>query len=456
MIGLEMARRTLLLVSPPVLYAKNWWGNRIANKPHLSSLAGYVRDFTDIRILELDVTTEGDDDQLIRLDEHLTDSVGLVGISCWTSLHYLGALATAERVRLIAPHIPIVVGGHHATALPGDFTHAVCDWLVRGDGEYALRALCAQWPRRPSHMEVIEGGVFDQSNPEDIDWARYGRWPAKDRAIWVGTSRGCAFQCRFCVEPQRGSAYSGYSVDDALNIIEGLVLSHEPRVIAFSDPLFGVNRRWTEAFLDGVQERGLPVMFWAETRADLMTRERLDRFRRCNFMLDFGLDTGSETMVQRMEKAANPGVYLARSREVLAHADDIGLHHGVYIVFNFPGETPQTQRETRDFIDGLGGEDGSMSGWLACQTFFILPGTHAFDRMDTNTATYGTKIRHPVWWREIGDHHALATDVLPSAAWVGREDELCSFAEWNQDVNDRWSGRYSSDVRQFRHTFYVG
>ena len=94
--------------------------------------------------------------------------------------------------------------------------------------------------------------------------------------MWVGLSRGCPFRCRFCVEPQRGAATSRYSVDDALRIVERLARTHAPQVIAFSDALFGANRRWTEAFLDGIERRDLPLMFWAETRADLMTPELLE------------------------------------------------------------------------------------------------------------------------------------------------------------------------------------
>src|SRR5580765_3478149 len=117
-----MTRRTVLLVAPPVLYAKTWWAHRIANKPRLASLAGYVRDLADVRILELDITSGDDSAALLHvLDEHLDDSVGLVGISCWTSLHYLGTLAVANRVRSLAPDTPIVVGGHHPTAMPSDF-----------------------------------------------------------------------------------------------------------------------------------------------------------------------------------------------------------------------------------------------------------------------------------------------------------------------------------------------
>jgi radical SAM superfamily enzyme YgiQ (UPF0313 family) len=452
--------KTLLLISPPVLHGQRWWANRIANKPHLASLAGYVRDLAESRTLELDLEAGANLERLLAEVDNtfleLGERIGLVGISCWTSLHYLGALAVARRVRKLAPEIPIVIGGHHASALPSDFDHDVCDWVIRGDGEKPLRALVGEWPARPAAMRVVEGGVFDQSNPDHIDWERYGRPGEKARALWVGSSRGCAFKCHFCVEPERGASYSRYPVEAQLDILERLVATHGPRVIAFSDPLFGANRRWLETFLDGVERRQLPLMFWCETRVDLMSAELLERFKRCRFMVDFGLDTASETMVARMEKAAQPRHYLDRAREMFAHANAIGLHHGIYIVFNFPGETPETVRETQAWIESLGATPGPMAGWLSCQTFFILPGTPSYFRMAENARIHGTEITNPEWWKREGDHYSLATAVLPSAAWRGREAELSAFQRWNMSINAAWSARYTAEVMAFRARFYVG
>jgi radical SAM superfamily enzyme YgiQ (UPF0313 family) len=455
----QQTRRGLLLVAPPILHGAGWWANRIANKPHLHSLAGYVRDLARVRVLELDLTAEhenADEDELLDgLDELLTDAVRLVGVSCWTSLHYLGALAVVERVRQLAPDVPVVVGGHHPTAVPEDFD-GVCDWVVRGDGETVLRELCEEWPARPSQTQVVTGKPFDQSDPAHIDWHRYGRPDAREPALWVAMSRGCPFRCSFCVEPGRGPISSGYEVDDALAILEGLVETHSPRVIAFSDPLFGTRRRWTDDFLAGIEQRRLPIRFWAQTRADLMTPELLERFRRCNFLLDFGLDTGSKTMVERMRKATAPDAYLAKSKAVLTEANTIGLHHGIYLIFNAPGETPATVRETQAFIEGLEPMRGPMSGWLSSQPYFIVPGTEDYARMDEYARTWGTEIRHPRWWTERGDHHALATDVLPSACWKGREAELGAFASWQEGVTARWTARYPLRVRQLRYELYAG
>lgn len=458
-----MPRSAVLLIAPPVLYAGTWWSARVASKPHLQSLAGFVRDLADVRILELDLqapTPPGDVERLLSaVDEPLAnalEAIDLVGISCWTSLHYLGAVAVARKIRKLFPDLPIVVGGHHATAMPSDFIDDEClfDFVVTGDGEHVLRALCEQRRRRPPAAEIVHGPPYGLSDPSRIDWTRYPWHDAEQRVLWLSLSRGCPFKCSYCAEPQRGSSWNHYSVSDALDILETLSASHQPRVVCFADPLFGASRTWTDALLDGILERGFTNMFWCETRADLMTPALLEKFRACRFKVDFGLDTGSETMARHMVKSPNPSAYLRKAREMIGRANSIELFHDTYVLFNFPGETPETTRETQEFVSSIGDGSGPSSGWVSSQSFFILPGTETYRRMEDYRRSFGTEIRHPAWWRETGDHNALATDVLPSDAFRGREHELRDFKQWQDAVNVGRLERQSSGVASFMKGFY--
>jgi hypothetical protein len=76
--------------------------------------------------------------------------------------------------------------------------------------------------------------------------------------------------------------------------------------------------------------------------------------------------------------------------------------------------------------------------------------------MDELHARWGTEVRHPRWWREEGDAYALATDVLPSHAWRGREGELSDYLQWQNDLNEKWFRRYRPEVRAFRERFFAG
>jgi hypothetical protein len=74
--------------------------------------------------------------------------------------------------------------------------------------------------------------------------------------------------------------------------------------------------------------------------------------------------------------------------------------------------------------------------------------------MDECHQAYGTEIRNPTWWRDAGDHNALATDVLPSHTFRHREHELRDFHKWQNSVNLGHLSRESSEVSAFRKGFY--
>jgi radical SAM superfamily enzyme YgiQ (UPF0313 family) len=453
---------TLLLISPPVLFGTTWWRKHIASKPHLLSLAGFVRDVAEVRIADLDMSMDlspaqcFDEDALSEalLRALSLKGVDLVGISCWTSMHFLGAVAVARAVRKLDPAVPIVVGGHHPTAVPDDFVtpERLFDVVVRGDGEHVLRELCEQSPARPAATVVKTGAPYDMLDPTRIDWDSYGQGQRRGGELWLCLSRGCPFKCFFCAEPQRGVRWNRYEPPEALAIVDRLVAKFEPRVICFSDPLFGADRRWCAAFLEGIIERRLPTLFWAETRADAMTERLLELFRDARFKLDFGVDTGSERMAGLMMKAPSPVSYLMKTRANLRRAHSVGLAHGMFLVFNYPGETPETMRETIDFAESIVAQ-GPTSGDLAGQTFFMLPGTEAYRRMGEYRIAFGTEVRHPRWWLERGDHHALASDVLPSAAFRECEWQAQAFQQWQASINVRWMVRHTPEVQAFRHAF---
>ncbi len=58
-------KKTLLLIAPPVLFGQRWWANRLANKPHLASLAGAVRGLAHVETLELDLVAGEPEEPLL-------------------------------------------------------------------------------------------------------------------------------------------------------------------------------------------------------------------------------------------------------------------------------------------------------------------------------------------------------------------------------------------------------
>ena len=105
-------------------------------------------------------------------------------------------------------------------------------------------------------------------------------------------------------------------------------------------------------------------------------------------------------------------------------------------------------------MDLLDASEKDRLGYGSSQSFFILPGTDTYSRMAEYHANYGTEIRHPNWWRETEDHNALATDILPSHAYRGRESELRDFKKWQDTVNIGRVKRQTPHIQSFMKSFY--
>jgi hypothetical protein len=126
----------------------------------------------------------------------------------------------------------------------------------------------------------------------------------------------------------------------------------------------------------------------------------------------------------------------------------------VYLLFNHPGETPATARETMAFVESVVPGDGPVSGRVSSQSWFVSPGTANWDRLEEYRRDQGTEVRHPEWWRMAGDHHALATDVVPSSAFGKSGERRVDFRPWQDGLNDDWARRHPLDVVRFLDEFY--
>ena len=75
------------------------------------------------------------------------DDCGLVGIAA-TSMSWPTAVKVIEQVRSLRPDVPIVLGGIHPTMFDHYIMNAFSvDFIIRGEGEIAIEALCVALDR---------------------------------------------------------------------------------------------------------------------------------------------------------------------------------------------------------------------------------------------------------------------------------------------------------------------
>ena len=87
----------------------------------------------------------------------------IVCVTCYTSFDYLSTVDILKMCKELYPNATLVVGGYHATAVPEDFLddEVPVDFIIRGEGEIALRKIITQNGR--DLPKVIMGTPLDMS-----------------------------------------------------------------------------------------------------------------------------------------------------------------------------------------------------------------------------------------------------------------------------------------------------
>ncbi len=296
----------------------------------------------------------------------------MVGLSLYTDI--LGQVRDmSRRVRAASPGSRIVLGGPHASSCPrrtlAQFPEV--DYVLRGEAEASLPALCAAVEQESPHLDEIpglfyrnpadgspvEGAPMALPDPEHLPLPardlveqayqekRYYSLMVRQRPVEAFiSSRGCPFSCGFCYNfRQRYRARSPEAVMDELVRIRERGI----RDVEICDDTFTVNRKRAHAIFDLIIKERLDISFRIKSRVDVFTDELAAHAKRAGvYMASFGMESGSPRMLKLMNKRT--------TAEMNARAAAICSRYGILChsswLIGFPGETPETVAETVDQI----------------------------------------------------------------------------------------------------------
>ena len=264
---------------------------------------------------------EGEGWEVRFFDERLdVDALGstidfrpeIVGISAVTP-SVLRGRALAIQIKAALPNTIIVFGGPHPTAMPEEVSGwDSVDFVVVGEGEYALRDLC-QWflaggtsselRKIPNLCYTVDGDFVQNEvrpflQPEELDRlpmpafhlldleqvfkkTRHGLFQKGQRILPIMGSRGCPNRCTFCCRVM-GSRIRYRDTELLMKEIEAMVRNYDLDEIYFEDDNFTANKKRAHAILDSLIERnlGIHIKFANGVRADGVDREILEKMKK--------------------------------------------------------------------------------------------------------------------------------------------------------------------------------
>jgi radical SAM superfamily enzyme YgiQ (UPF0313 family) len=422
----------ILLMLPPLFFIPKEEANLSAD--HLFSLFSYLKlNNSGVTVDVLDCGREmpvfTSTRQVAKFPKRFKKllekySPDILGISCYTSMHYAAALKSAEIFKQENPAGIVIVGGYHPTAVPTDFSAPGLpfDYVVQGEGEVALSQLLKRALKPQPQAEVIQGVPLPLEN-EELLWGEYPYHQDGGRVI-VFFSRGCPFGCHFCMEPHlrhlRPKRWRAYSSAKARKTVETILQHFKPRIIAIGDALFGAQPEWRRQFFRDLAEVAPDVPFWAETRVDTFSHADVRLIQNLRFRMDFGLDAIVPENILNQGKATQPQKYIEKFVALDDALNQHRLPHSVFLLYNFPGETPETYRQTRQRLREIAGQREYNYTLFSGQPFCLFPGTESYFKMREFEEKFGSLFPNDGWWRHIDRNpYDLANHIRASREMAG-------------------------------------
>lgn len=339
----------------------------------LAYLAAYARkygSFGDFIIVDAE-----DPLSVIR-----SDKPDIVGIGPLTG-QYSEANLLAGRIKS-EMGVPILIGGHHISALPQHLASSHFDIAVIGEGEQTvLELLLAFQARRrfeESDLEKINGIVFKTAEGKcrktpprdfipDLDQIPL---PARDllrmkesyvtlRRSKFGepgvythmmTSRGCPYKCVFCEPTHFWGRPRFHSPEYVVAEMKYLRETYDLDGILIFDDLFLANFNRVKKIAGLLAAQGLhkELRFGVFGRTDLINEEVLTTLVKMNVRsIDFGLESGSDKILGYLKKHT---VTVKKHLEALQLCKKHGLRTIGTFVVGSPDETEEDLAQTLELV----------------------------------------------------------------------------------------------------------
>jgi len=370
----------------------------------------------------------------------------IVGITSVT-MTFDNAVQIAKDVKQINPDIVTVMGGPHVSFCAEETmeSYPEVDIIVKGEGDESIVDLTRAM-ENGRRWDRVEGIVYrdgtglcstgDRKKMTDVNDlpvpARHllplGRYRALNMPVSMTTSRGCPFQCIFCVGRKMVGAKVRYrnaqSVVDEMVYLNTLGFSQ----INIADDLFTANKKHCVGICDEILARGLKIKWSSFARVDTVSREVLSKMKAAGCdSVSFGIETANVGILKTIKK----GITIPQVIEAVKMCTDTGVTPCASFILGLPGETPETLRETVEFGKKLKAM-GVLYGFHLLAPF---PGTEIRDQKDK----YNIKILTDDW----SMYHANRAIVETENVTAPMLDKIAD--DWEKNINE-WLGSIKEKI----------
>jgi len=218
---------------------------------------------------------------------HQPDIVGL-GVYIWNASEIRELIHIIKKV---SPETTIVLGGPEVTYLPFRVNYDDADYIIQGEGDLAFYKLCKNIIQNKP-QERISRMSLPNLKEIQLPYKYYTDDDIKNRYIYVEISRGCPFECEFCLSSM-DEKVRAFNLDEVLAAFE-VLWQRGARNFKFVDRTFNLNMKAANRILDFFLAKEPPYFAHFEVIPDhfpASLREKIKSFPHGALQLEIGIQT---------------------------------------------------------------------------------------------------------------------------------------------------------------------
>ncbi|WP_373073452.1 DUF4080 domain-containing protein [Sulfurimonas sp.] len=256
-------------------------------------------------------------------------------------------------IKKVSPETIIVLGGPEVSHEPFRVDFSDSDYIVQGEGELAFYELCKEIKNSPSTLEKTK--IIKQSMPNlkevNLPYEYYTDEDIQNRYIYVEISRGCPFECEFCLS-SIDERVRTFDIEKTLQEFQKL-WDRGARNFKFVDRTFNINIKTANIILDFFLEKQPPYFAHFEVIPDHFPssiKEKIKSFPHGALQLEIGIQTLNLDVAKNISR----NLKLDKIKENIAFLEnDTDAHIHLDLIVGLPGETLERFGKNLDELVGL-------------------------------------------------------------------------------------------------------
>ncbi|MGE4396984.1 MAG: DUF4080 domain-containing protein [Sulfurimonas sp.] len=267
-----------------------------------------------------------------KLLVHQPEIIG-IGVYIW-NVTYVSELI--HIIKKVSPQTKIILGGPEVSHEPFRVDLESADFIIQGEGDIAFYELCVKIFNNSADERVVKISMPSLKKIE-LPYKFYTDDDIKNRYIYVEASRGCPFECEFCLSSM-DEKVRAFDLERLLEEFE-ILWQRGARAFKFIDRTFNLNIKTANRLLDFFLAKEPPYFAHFEVVPDHFPdslKAKIALFPEGALQLEIGIQTLNPQI------AAN----ISRPLKIEKIKENIGFlqerthaHMHLDLIVGLPGET---------------------------------------------------------------------------------------------------------------------